>query len=176
VNVTEAEGVQEVDYYIWAQNSSMTEYLPPNAPSGYFNYFVYNHPICNFLVIDEYRTILGSNDLVALEIRNIHDQFDNVTLTLAPNFGRFVETDSTSLNVVLNPSEEKIIYARLVPSMDGFQLTLTGTSEVDTGFVDEDYITVRVDMPPNFSEFGDSAAFALVMLAGLVYFVFLAKK
>lgn len=175
VNVTEAEGVQEVDYYIRAQNSSMVEYLPPNAPGGYFNYFVYNHPICNFLVTEQYRTVLGSNDLVALEVRNIHDRFDNVTLGLAPSFGKFVETDSTSLNAILNPSEEKIIYARLVPSMDGFQLTLTCISEADISLVDEDFIVVSVDMPPNFSELGDFAVIALVLIAGLVYFALIKK-
>jgi hypothetical protein len=175
INVSKAESIREVDYYIRAQNSTMTEDLPPSAPNSYFYYSVYYHAICNFLVNDEYRTILGSTDLIALEIRNIHDQADNITLELAPNC-KFVENDTPTLSMVLNPAEERIIYARLVPMMKGFTLFLNGTTQNDIALFDEDIIDVRVDMPPNFSELGDAAAMAIVLLAGLVYFAFLAKK
>ncbi|MCX6817362.1 MAG: hypothetical protein NTU57_00715 [Candidatus Aenigmarchaeota archaeon] len=176
INVSEAESIREVDYYIMAQNSTMMEYLPPSAPNSYFYYSVYYHSICNFLVVDEYRTILGSADLIALEIRNIHDQADNITLALAPNYGRFVENDATNISMVLNPAEEKIIYARLVPAMEGFLLQLNGISQNDITLSDEDTVDIRVDMPPNFSELGDSAAIALILLAGALYFVLISKK
>jgi hypothetical protein len=88
-----------------------------------------------------------------------------------------VENDTATLSMVLNPAEERIIYARLIPMMDGGPLYIEGFSNiVDGQLTDLDQIQISVDMPPNFSELGDAAAMAIVLLAGLVYFAFLAKK
>jgi hypothetical protein len=177
ISVSESEVRKEVDYYIYAENSTqMSEYLPPNAPTGYFYYTVYNHSICNFLVINEFRTLLGSSDLIALEIRNINDRFDNVTLQLLPSMGRFLETNNDTINIVLLPHEEKIIYARIVASANDFPLTVVGASEVDLEIRDEDTIQVVIGFPPNFYELSDAAAIVLVLLAGLIYLKFVSKK
>ncbi len=177
ISVSESEVRKEVDYYIYAENSTqMSEYLPPNAPTGYFYYTVYNHSICNFLVINEFRTLLGSSDLIALEVRNINDRFDNVTLQLLPSMGRFLETNNDTMNIVLLPQEEKIIYARIVASANDFPLTVVGASEVDLEIRDEDTIQVVIGFPPNFYELSDAAAIVLVLLAGLIYLKFVSKK
>ncbi len=176
MNLTAAQERMEVSYYIRAENASMTEFLPPNAPAGYFYYTVYLHPICNFLVMEEVRAILGSNELVGIEVRNIQDSYDNVTLWLMPAFARFVETDSQKLTVALNPSEDRLIYARLVPSADDFMLTLVGNeSQADPELYDEDSVRVILGFPPNFSELSDFAAIVLVLLAGMLYFIFFKK-
>jgi len=177
VNATKAQNRLEVDYYIRAQNSSMVEYLPPPAPASYFYYTVYFHPVCNFLVTEEFRAILGSNELIGIEVRNIQDSFDNVTLWLMPGFGRFVETDAQKATVSLNPSEDRIVYARLIPSADDFTLSLVGNeSHADPALYDEDSIKVIIGFPPNFSELSDFAAAALILLAAAIFFVFVKRE
>jgi hypothetical protein len=176
INVTEPQGRIEVDYYIYAENSTaVMEYLPANAPSGYFSYTVYYHYLCNFLAMDEFRTILGSNELIPIEVRNIMDVYDNVTLTLVPDMGRFLETDSTGMSIVLNPMEEKIIYARISSSLNDFALTLTGTSQSDPNLYDEDSIKVIVGVPPNFPELGDFSLLVLALVSCLIYIRFVKK-
>jgi hypothetical protein len=176
IAVSESESRREVDYYIYAENSTQTrEYLPPDAPSGYFYYRVYNHSICNFLVAQEFRTLLGSTDLIALEIRNINDRFDNITLQLLPSLGRFLESNNDTMNLVLLPQEEKIIYARITASASDFTLTVVGNSTVDPELRDEDTIQVVIGFPPNFSELSDFAAVILILLACIAYFALVRK-
>jgi hypothetical protein len=176
INVTEAQNIMEVDYYIFAENASTKEFLPPNAPAGYFYYLVYYHPLCNFLAFDEFRMVLGSIELVAIEIRNIQNAYDNITLQLLSSFGKFVETSSPTQSIVLNPMEEKTIYARIISQASDFDLMLVGSSQSDLWLTDQDTIRVMVGFPPNFSELSDAAAMVLVLLAGLIYFGFVRTR
>jgi len=176
INVTETQNIMEVDYYLFAENASTKEFLPPNAPTGYFYYTVYFHPLCNFLAFDEFRMVLGSIELVAIEIRNIQNAYDNVTLQLVPSFGKFVETSSPYQSIVLNPMEEKTVYARIVSQASDFDLILTGTSQNDLELMDQDTVRVVIGFPPNFSELSDFSALVLVLLAGLIYFGFVRTR
>jgi len=177
--VDEEEGIKEVDYYIYAENKTLgSEYLPPNAPSGYFFYLVYHHPICNFLAKDVLKTILGSSDIVPIQVRNIKDVNDDVTLTLisspVSNLAKFVETNLNELKIILLPQEEKIVYARLVGTANDFTLTLQGVSNKD-GTQDTDSLKIIVSLPPDFSELNNFSIFILAILATLIYLAFVKK-
>jgi hypothetical protein len=174
IAVSESESRREVDYYIYAENSTQTrEYLPPNAPTGYFYYTVYNHSICNFLVVSEFRTLLGSSDLIMIEVRNIQHLHDNITLTLT-SWAKFLDADvanQQTVDVLLNPREEKMVYARMIPAAEEFTLVLTGHSNLADPYLwDQDNITISIGFPPNFSELSDLSIAILILLAGLIYF------
>jgi len=171
-DVSESEDRKEVDYAIRAENAGAVELVPPTAPSGYFYYLVYRHPICNFLVSDVLRTVMGSSELIAIEVRNFYDQFSMVGLKFDSGLARFLENDQQQIQVPLNPMEEKIIYARLVPpppSEEGLPLVMTGNTTADLLLQDQDTIKIIVGFPANFSELSNFAIVALVLLACLIY-------
>jgi hypothetical protein len=173
--VSEEEDRKEVNYVVRAQNAtaggeSMIEFLPPNAPYGNFYFMVYHHYLCNFLIKDVLRTILGSTEVLAIEVRNIQDTFDVVGLRLMPALAKFMETNSEFIEVYLNPQEEKIVYARLVPQSDEFALTIVGNSSVNPFLPsDTDSIQVLINMPADFSGMNNIGLLIVFFLAVLVY-------
>jgi len=171
-DVSESEGRKEVDYAIRAESAGANESVPPTAPSAYFYYTVYNHPLCNFLVSDVLRTVMGSSEIIAIEVRNIQDMFDIVDLKFDGGPARFLENDQQSIKIPLSSMEEKLIYARLIPpppSEEGLPLTILGNSTLGK-LQDEDTINIIVGLPANFYGLSDVAILALVLLAGMIYF------
>jgi hypothetical protein len=173
----ESEDIRQVDYAILATTANSSELLPPSAPSSYFYYLVYRHPICNFLVNDIFRTTLGSGELISIEVRNFYNQFGMVGLKFDSGMARFLENGQQYIQIPLNPMEEKIIYARLIPpppSQEGLPLIMTGNTTADYLLQDEDSITIIVGLPADFSELSNIAAVVVVALA-LIVFLKLAK-
>jgi hypothetical protein len=173
----ESEDIRQVDYAILATTADSSELLPPSAPSSYFYYLVYRHPICNFLVNDIFRTTLGSGELISIEVRNFYNQFGMVGLKFDSGMARFLENGQQYIQIPLNPMEEKIIYARLIPpppSQEGLPLIMTGNTTADYLLQDEDSITIIVGLPADFSELSNIAAVVVVALA-LIVFLKLAK-
>jgi hypothetical protein len=124
------------------------------------------------------KTILGSSDIVPIQVRNIKDVNDDVTLTLisspVSNLAKFVETNLNELKIILLPQEEKIVYARLVGTANDFTLTLQGVSNKD-GTQDTDSLKIIVSLPPDFSELNNFSIFILAILATLIYLAFVKK-
>jgi hypothetical protein len=166
----EHEDIIELDYVVSANNA---EFIPPYAPSSYFYYRVYLHPISNFLVDSIFRTTIGASEIIEIEVRNIQRKTGtNVGLKFDSGMARFLENGQRYIQIPLNPMEEKIIYARLVPpppSQEGLPLIMTGNTSADPLLADEDTIAIIVGLPANFSEMGALAAIILIAMACVIF-------
>ncbi|MCK5022897.1 MAG: hypothetical protein KAS04_01855 [Candidatus Aenigmarchaeota archaeon] len=175
--VTEQEDRTEVSYLLYAENASdtdMKEYLPPTAPYNYFYYTVYHHYLCNFLIKDTLTSIIGSSDIIAVEVRNIQSSFDVVGLTLTNELAKFVETNSQYLNVPLSPMEETIIYVRIIPRSKDFSIVIVGNSTLanPTLAPDTDEIEILIGMPADFPSLNWLGLVVFALLAVVIYLKF----
>jgi hypothetical protein len=177
--VGESDDIREVDYVIRAISSGSTELLPPTAPGAYFKYLIYRHPICNFVVNDIFKTTFGSNDLIAIEVRNFYDRYGMAGLSFNSGLARFLENGQQYIQISLNPMEEKVIYARLIPpppSEQGILLSMNGNTTADLTLTDQDTVAIVVGFPADFTELGDITAILLVAAACLIYLMFARKN
>ena len=156
-----------VDYVAVAHENSDYERLPP---TGNFYFFMYKHPVAEFLIKKLFINV-GRSEFVPIRVRNVMSKPSIISLELSESILVFVDTGGYKWQGVLNPQEERIIYAKVLPSVQKtYEITLTATSSTPPHMLsDTDTMTIYVLFPPNFPEFQIWAIILLILIAAIIY-------
>jgi hypothetical protein len=139
-------------------------------------YFIATHRTANFVTRRVYIS-LGQSYNMRVQVRNLENEFDTITLVLGGDYhlaefldvtdeGVTVSGDGKSLDVGLNPGEERTFYVRIMSSEvteEPQSLTLTATSELLGGESDSDQALITVGYPASFPGLSPWAAMILVL-------------
>ena len=168
----------QVSYRVYATtvDGSQDEWNP--LQPYYWHFTMYTHPLANFLVKGDLYSRLGRSELIGIEVRNIQTSYDQVYLELDSEFVVFLDSGNQSLIVNLNPSEERIIYARLYPSgLESYTLNLHANSLLaDPTLEDSDSLRIVIFMPADFPGMNFFGICLLLILVVLIYLKFVSRK
>ncbi|RLE12057.1 hypothetical protein DRJ04_06900 [Candidatus Aerophobetes bacterium] len=148
--------------------------------------FTTSHPLANF-VIHQAAIGLGDSILLKVQVRNIQETVDNITISIEstitsakPKFenigsGDFeIQADGKVLQVYnLNPMEEREFFVRIYSSEIGtYYLNMTAQSNVaQPGLIDTDSAKIIIGYPPSFPGLAPWSILLLVILSVTIFLI-----
>ena len=141
------------------------------------NYFIVPNALANFNIHDIF-IVLGESIDIAVSVRNLKNETDNVTLELdrdnqfTVGVAAFIENNQKNLNVTLGPYEKRTIFVKLIGTdvTTGFdELFLDAASEIDSTVTAHDALRVFVVFPAAFPGLEMPAIILLIVISSLIY-------
>ena len=143
------------------------------------HYHIGIHPLANFVRRNVYLT-MGESARAKIQVRNMQDNVDNVTVNLTTNLPvrpYFILVDDPDVEVTgpnnhsllvknLNPNEEKVFYVMIWSSDEtsAYYMDLDATSELDNTLSDSDQLIVQIGYPAAFPGLDGWAIMILIIL------------
>jgi hypothetical protein len=142
------------------------------------------HPIANFVKHRVYM-VLGESSRSKVQVRNIQDSADNVTVNISGNLPvppYFVWVSDPDIEITgnnrtlvvknLNPNEERLFFVMLWSSDEAstYQIDLQAFSALNLNLSDTDQATIQIGYPASFPGLNEWAIAILIVLAVISYF------
>ena len=168
-----------IKYYVRAEDRAGNVNTTPMR-------FTTSHPIANFVI---HRAAIGLGDsiLLKIQVRNIQQTVDNITISIEstitsakPKFenigsGDFeIQADGRVLQIYnINPMEEREFFVRIYSSETGtYYLNMTAQSNVaQPGLIDTDDVKIVIGYPPSFPGLAPWSILLLVILSVTIFLI-----
>lgn len=142
-------------------------------------FYITVYSLANFKTHNVHLSLGQSYDL-ALQVRNLQTEFDNITIDLSGyGLACFLNTtngnkkDCYQMEVPLNPFEEKTVFVRIMASEvseTAQALGMTATSSINNA-INTDMVSITIGYPAEFPGLSEWAVIALILISFLVYLI-----